>query len=100
MRVGLLHAYLPKWWYVPANAQLIEYQGIILMGTLVFGFAPVGIVVVFCVFTGRIKALFSSESEESVETSPFIGMMIRLSLILLPVYFVLLCVYAYLNLTS
>ncbi|KIC48217.1 hypothetical protein RA29_16900 [Tateyamaria sp. ANG-S1] len=77
---------------------MTEYQGIIFLGALISGFAPIAIVIVFCIVTGRIKALFSGKNEEMLDTSPFIRMMMRLYLILLPVYVALLCIYAYLNL--
>ncbi|KIC48073.1 hypothetical protein RA29_17945 [Tateyamaria sp. ANG-S1] len=77
-----------------------EYQSVILLGALVAGFVPVTIIVVFCLLTGRTMALFSRNSEEQLNSSSFIRFMGRLYLVLLPVYFTLLCVYAVLNLSG
>lgn len=79
---------------------MIEYQGVILLAALIAGFAPVTIIVVFCLLTGRTAALFSRSGEEQLDASPFLRLMGRLCLVLLPAYFVLLCLYAFLNLNG
>lgn len=93
-----LHVYPFKVWLVRDGVQMIEYQGVIFLGALISGFAPITIIIAFCILTGRTAALFSNKNVECLDSSPFIRMMMRLYLILLPAYIVLLCVYVFLNL--
>lgn len=78
---------------------MIEYQDAIFLGAFISGFAPIVIVIVFCLLTGRMTALFSRKDEKRLASSPFIRTMMRLYLILLPAYFALLCAYVFLDVT-
>jgi hypothetical protein len=74
---------------------MIDYSGVVFLGILISGLAPITLVIIFCLLTGRAKALFSLNGDQPLDSSPFIRMLMRLYWILLPAYFVLFCVYAF-----
>lgn len=75
---------------------MLDDLRIIFWGILVTGFLPVVLLLLYCLLTGRLMALFSNSDESNAEllASPVIRCLMRAYLLLLPIYVVLLVVYA------
>lgn len=77
-----------------------DYGRLIFLCALAFGFGPIFLLVVYCLFTGRMRWLFSKshDADGEVETPAVARFLVKLHLYLFPIYLMLLGLLVYLGL--
>lgn len=74
---------------------MAEYGRLVVFAMLLSGFGPLLLVVIFCLLTGRVRWLFTNDPDTPSQHHHSLPLRIlhKLYLWMLPVYFVLICIF-------